>query len=62
MTISRRDFIKSQAAVAAAAAAGVSIPVSLTAARRGGRRQHPLGQGRLPFLWHRLLGAGGRGG
>ncbi len=37
MTISRRDFIKSQAAVAAAAAAGVSIPVSLTArAEEGG--------------------------
>ena len=55
MKLSRRDFIKSNAA--AAAAASVGLPLDRTA-RRGGGSADPLGQGALPLLRHRLRRAG----
>ena len=57
MTLSRRDFIKSQAAAAAAAVAGISAPGC--SAPKAERRQGPLGQGAVPLLRHRLRRAGG---
>ena len=57
MKLTRREFIKSNAVAAAAGVAGMSVP-GAQALAQSTRRRHPLGQGRLPLLRHRLRRAG----
>jgi len=62
MELTRREFVKLSAAVAAATAAGVTAARRTGRAGSSGQQRGTLGQGCMPFLWHRLRRPGGHQG